>query len=185
MSRDRLYIDSCYFIDAIKYRVGSSIGSPLEIDRANDIRYVQYCMKAARAGEIEIITSTITIAEVRRGDGVPDDEVKRLIRSVLTSGKIVTLAEVTLGVAEKARDLHWDHGINLSGADAVHVATAIITGCKELLTLDQCKKSPHMYANEIAALGVQVIRAVDTRLLPTDYLQGNFLAPAPDSDLPF
>jgi predicted nucleic acid-binding protein len=181
MSRDRLYIDSCYFIDAIKYRIGVAP----DPDRLRDNQYIYDCLKAARAGEIEVVTSTLTLAEVRRAESTPDDNVKRLIRSVLTSGRIVTLAEVTQSVGEKARDLHWDYGINLSGADAIHVATAIITGCKEFLTLDVRKKSPHTYAAEIAGLGVRVIRAPNTRLLPPDYLQGSMLAPASDPNSPF
>ncbi|MGI9105128.1 MAG: type II toxin-antitoxin system VapC family toxin [Pyrinomonadaceae bacterium] len=147
----------------------------MEPDRADDIWYVQNCLKASQAGEIEVITSMLTIAEVRRTDGAPTDKVKRLIRSVLTSNKIVTLAEMTQGIAERARDLHWDHGINLGGADAIHVATAIVTGCNEFFTLDARKKSPHTFAAEIATLGVKVIRASDTLLLPPEYKQGNIL----------
>lgn len=177
MRRPRIYIDSCYFIEAIKHGVGAAI----DPDRANDVRYVRECLRASRAGDIEVITSTLTIAEVRRADAVvPNDEVKRLIRSVITSGKVVKLAEVTIGVGEKARDLHWDYGINLSGADAIHVATAILTGCKELLTLDARKKSPHDFAAEILALGVKVIRAASTRILPIEYIevQNSLLDPA-------
>lgn len=183
MSRERIYIDSCYFIDAIKYRAGVSI----DPDRSKDIGYIRACLLAARDGEIEVITSTLTIAEVRRAEGTPDDNVKKLIRSVLTSGRFVKLAEVTQGIGERARDLHWDYGINLSGADAVHVATAIITGCKELLTLDARKKSPHVYATEIAALGVKVIRAADSLVLPSDYIhvQRSLLASNPDPTSPF
>ena len=181
MRRPRIYIDSCYFIDAIKYRAGFSV----DPDRSNDLKYVRACLEAVRAGDVEVITSTLTIAEVRRAEGTPDDDVKRLIRSVLTSGRLVKLAEVTQTVGEKARDLHWDYGINLSGADAVHVATAIITECKELMTLDARKKSPHVYAAEIAALGVRVIRAANTHVLPPKYIavQGSFLNLNPDPDL--
>lgn len=179
MRRPRIYIDSCYFIDAIKSRAGFSV----DPDRSRDLAYVKACLEAVRAGDIEVITSTLTIAEVRRAEGAPDDNVKRLIRSVLTSGRLVKLAEVTQSVGEKARDLHWDHGINLSGADAIHVATAIITECKELLTIDRKKKSPHFYATEIAALGVKVIRAANTIVLPPEYIhvQTNFLKPDPSN----
>lgn len=109
MNRPRLYIDSCDFIEAIK----NSEGVPTDPTRANDIWYIRRCLEASRAGEIEVITSMLTIAEVRRAGNAPTDRVKRVIRSVLTSGKIVTLAEMTQGIAEKARDLHWEHGVNL------------------------------------------------------------------------
>jgi len=165
-------MDSCSFIDLIK----RDVGDPTEPDRQNDIWYIQQCLKSSRAGEIEVVTSMLTITEVRRGgDNQPNDEVKKLIRSVLTSGRIVTLAEMTLGVAEKARDLHWDHGIILGGADSIHVATAILTGCKEFFTTDARKKSPLAYVTEIGNLGLRVIRAADTRLLPAEYLQADLL----------
>ncbi len=138
MSKPRLYIDSCDFIEVIKHGEGGAIIP----DRLNDLWYIRKCMEASRAGEIEVVTSMLTIAEVRRADGAPTDRIKRVIRSVLTSGKIVTLAEMTQGIAERARDLHWEHGINLGGADAVHVATAVVTGCKEFFTSDARKKSP-------------------------------------------
>lgn len=175
-------MDSCDFIEAIEH----SEGVPTDPTRANDTWYIRKCLEASRAGEIKAITSMLTIAEVRRAGDVPlervTDRVKRVIRSVLTSGRIVTLAEMTQGIAEKARDLHWEHGINPGGADAIHVATAIVTGCKEFSTSDARKKSPHAYKAEIAALGVRVIRAADTRLLPKEYLQGSILPANPASE---
>jgi predicted nucleic acid-binding protein len=166
MTKPRLYMDSCCFIDAIKFREGSA----LTTDRENDLWYIQNCLKAARAGEIQVITSTLTVAEVRRGQAAPTDELKRLIRSVLTSGRVVTLAEMTLNIAERARDLEWDDGINLKGADAIHVATALTVSCKEFFTTDR-NKGPLKYTSQLSALGLRVITASNTALLPPDYIQ--------------
>jgi hypothetical protein len=72
MGKPKLYMDSCCFIDAVKVTVGDAISA----DRANDLWYIQHCLKAARAGEIDVITSTLTIAESRRADDAPTEEVK-------------------------------------------------------------------------------------------------------------
>jgi predicted nucleic acid-binding protein len=94
---------------------------------------------------------------------------KRILRSVLTSGKVFSLAELTQTIAERARDLEWQDDINLRGADAVHVATAIKTGCKEFFTMDG--RGPLKNAAKLAALGLRVIRPADTALLPENYRQ--------------
>ena len=165
---DRIYIETSPIIDVIKGRVNIT----LTPDRANDLWYTEQCLRAALAGDIEVVTSMLTIAECRRAkqDQPPTEEMKRVIRSVLTSGKIFHLAEVTQTVAERARDLEWDDNINLKGADALHVATALKTGCKEFFTADG--RGPLKNAGKIALLGLKVIRPADTLLLPSDYRQG-------------
>jgi predicted nucleic acid-binding protein len=114
----------------------------------------------------------LTIAECRKtkGDKPPSEEAKRVIRSVLSSGKIFNLAELTQTISERARDLEWEYGINLSGADAVHIATAIKTGCREFFTSDG--RGPLKNAVKILALGLTVVRPADTSLLPSNYKQG-------------
>jgi predicted nucleic acid-binding protein len=167
-------MDSCCFIDAVK----GDVGDALPADRLNDLWYIRHCLKAGQAGEIDVITSTLTIAESRRADAPPTDEVKRLFNSILTSGKVVQLAQMTQAIAERARDLHWEHNINLGGADAIHVATALTVGCKEFLTFDRKKaRSPLAFAAELAKLGLRVIPPSDTALLPADYLQGKLTDP--------
>jgi predicted nucleic acid-binding protein len=165
---DRIYIESSPIIDVIKGRVHIA----LTPDRDNDLWFTEQCLRAALDGEIEVVTSMLTIAECRRAkqDKPATDEMKRIIRSVLTSGKIFHLAELTQTIAERARDLEWEDSINLKGADAVHVATALKTGCKEFFTADG--RGPLKNALKIAALGLRVIRPADTRILPPDYLQG-------------
>jgi hypothetical protein len=168
MSEVRIYIETCPLIDVIKGRVGIS----LTPDRENDLWHTEQCLKAALAGEIQVVTSMLTIAECRRAkqDQPPTEEMKRIIRSVLTSGKVFSPAEVTQIIAERARDLEWEDEINLGGADAVHVATALKTGCKEFFTSDG--RGPLKNASKILALGLKVIRPADTLLLPSDYKQG-------------
>ncbi len=106
------------------------------------------------------------------GGGAPTENVKRLFNSILVSGKVVRLADLTLGIAERARDLEWLHGITLGGADAIHVATAITLGCKEFFTFDMSKnKSPIGRKKDIAKLGLRVITPSETIYLPESYKQ--------------
>lgn len=130
MGIPRLYLDTQPLIEAIKTKITKQ--SPTD-----DVLYTYWCMKAAEMGEIEIVTSHLTIAECKRGvGGVPaSDTTKELIRRILLSGTIIQLSDVTYAIVERARDLDWEHGYCFGGADGVHVATAIMTGCKELLTM--------------------------------------------------
>jgi predicted nucleic acid-binding protein len=168
MSEIRIYIETCPIIDVIKGRVGLN----LTPDRENDLWHTEQCLKAALAGDIIVVTSMLTIAECRRAkqDQLPSEEMKRIIRSVLSSGKVFSPAEVTQTIAERARDLEWEHEINLGGADAVHIATALKTGCGEFFTSDG--RGPLKNASKILALGLKVIRPADTLLLPWEYKQG-------------
>jgi predicted nucleic acid-binding protein len=168
MSNPRIYIESCPIIDVIKGRFKVE----LEADRVNDIWHVEACLKAALAGEIEVVTSMLTIAEVRRArqEKPATEQMKRVIRAVLASGKVFHLAEVTQTIAESARDLEWEKNIPLKGADSVHVATAIRTGCKEFFTTDG--RGPLKNAERIERVfGLKVIPASKTQLLPSDYRQ--------------
>ena len=155
MILSRAYIDSCGFIDAIKHDLKENVG--LTSEQISDIWYIQQILKAAEAGAIQVVTSTLTIAECRRtsSDKSPNTEVRRVINSVLTSGRIVTLSQVTQAIAERARDLEWVNGINLKGADAIHIASAIATGCKEFFTTDvNGSRSPLKNASRIANFGL-------------------------------
>jgi predicted nucleic acid-binding protein len=172
MNRHRVYIDTCCFIDALQHREGMKIS----VDKQNDVWHIQQVLRASLAGDLEVVTSTVTIAEFRRAkaDAQPSKELKRLIRSILLSGRVVTLAQVTQGVAERARDLDWEDEVNLKGADAIHVATALITGCKEFFTADGRGALRPPVVAKLGKLGLRSVRPSDTRLLPNEYRQGKF-----------
>jgi predicted nucleic acid-binding protein len=174
MPIERIYIETPCFIDLIKYdlRNAGAISKALK----NEIWFLQNLLKASESKEIQIITSTLTIAECRRANQQqsPDDEVKRRINSVLTSGRVITLSQVSQRIAERARDLEWDNGINLKGADSIHVATALVTDCKEFITFDaQGSRSPLKNAEKIRKLNVNVIVPSQTEFLPPEYRQNN------------
>jgi len=177
--KPKIYVDSCCFIDAAKY--GDASTAPAE--RQEDIKYIQQILKAAKDGIISVYTSSLTIAECTHiGEHPPSDEIKRLFRSVLASGKVVQLISDSLFIAERARDLRWDHDITLRGGDAIHVASALELGCAEFITDDG--KGPHKNAAKIAKLGLKVVRAHETELLPDDYKneQLNLIPPESDTD---
>jgi hypothetical protein len=166
MSLPRIYIEACPLIDVIKHALGVSVDAA----RENDIWHTQACLRSALAGEMEIVTSTLTIAECRRaGDGPVPEETKRLISSILASGRVMILSQVTLAIAEKARDLEWIDGISLRGADAIHVASAIETKCQEFFTIDG--RGPLKNATKIKSFGLSIIRPADTALLDPRYKQ--------------
>ena len=92
-------------------------------------------LDAAEAGRVELVISTLTIAEVLALKGqapIPADRaetVRRFFRR-----KYFLVADVTRFVAEQARDLVWTHGIKPK--DAIHVATALSAGVPFLDTFD-------------------------------------------------
>ncbi len=176
MAIDRIYMDSNCFIESVQSKPDSSS------THANDLWYIRKLMEAATKGDIEIVTSHLTVAEFRGvgGGAPPSDELKQIIASILASGKVVKLAQMTLGIAEAARDLHWVHGINLGGADAIHVATAKVTGCREFLSLDFGKsRSPIRHARAIAdGFGLIAVVPSETKLLPAAYRQLTLPDPA-------
>jgi predicted nucleic acid-binding protein len=149
---------------------------PLTEDRKKDVWYLRRLCDASINGDIEIITSTLVIAEcLHVGDGFIDETVRDLFEKYLTSGRIVKPVDAGYFIAIDARDLYWKRQILLSGADAVHVATALKTNCLEFITTDDKinKKSKFTAAIPlIESAGLRVIRGSETRLLPSQYRQG-------------
>src|SRR5688500_9797572 len=84
--------------------------------------HLEYCaklIKAARNGKIDLLTSTLTLAEVWHiGTKPPSEEDKRIIESTLTSGVVFKLVPDSYFIGRRARDLAWINGIVLTGADA-------------------------------------------------------------------
>lgn len=170
ISKPRIYIDSCCYIDVVKGRHQVA----LEADRAAQLPFLEGLLLAALDGEIEIWSSTITIAECLNVDPqqttVPED-VQASFVEILTSGSAVRLQAVDLFIAEMSRDLRWIHGIHCGrGADSIHVATALELKCEELLTTNTGKGPLQGKAPEqLAKMGLRVIQPHQTSLLPPHY----------------
>lgn len=166
----RVYVDACCFIDMVKTGVGAT---RIESDREHDVWHLKRLLEANRDREMEIYTSTLTIAECQHaGDG--DDvssAVKERFSALLMSGQYVRLVEVTPFIAQDARDLRWVRNVALKGADSVHVASALDRKCGEFLTTNGRFKRVDTYSGELTTLGLAVRRARETQLLPSKYRQ--------------
>lgn len=158
-------MESCCVIDVAKY----TLDRKESIDNlADKEEHIQYCIKlleAAKKGQIRLHTANLTISECQHLDGVFNEEIQRLFRAVLSSGRIFQIVTDSVFISERAQDLRWNHNIFLSGADAHHIATALEAGCEEFITSDN---KILKYADEIKKLGMRVIKANETRLLPKE-----------------
>lgn len=178
--RSSVYMDAHAIIDTLKADLFPSAPKldgvpankqPYFIDNFKaKKKHLEYCaniIKAARNGELDLLTSTLTLAEVwHLGIKPPSDEDKRVIESVLTSGKVFKLVPDSFFIGRNARDLMWVNGIELTGADAIHVASALEAKCDEFITTDSEIVAA---AEKLKAKGLLVISADKTTSLPASY----------------
>jgi hypothetical protein len=119
---------------------------------------------------LSLFTSTLTIAECTHvGDPAKLDAAKPFFLGLLASGRGgIALIQPTLTIAERARNLRWIDGLKFSGADALHVASALHFRCREIITSD----GRILSASQILQpLGLRACRAGDTAQLPDAYRQ--------------
>lgn len=164
----RVYIDSCCFIDMVKTAVGKVLAS----GRDEDVWHLKRLFEANRDGEIELFTSTLTIAECTHvGEGELSDEIKSRFNRLLLSGQYVRLTQMTPFIAQDARDLRWEHGLSPKPADSIHLASALDRKCEEFLSSDGKLERISKFASELSRRGLYVKRAKDTACLPAKYRQ--------------
>jgi len=164
MTKPKLYVETTSFIDMAKEAVGT-----LPKDRDDDVWFAKRLLEAHRDGKIAVYTATLTVAECQHADGIADERVQKLFKAILTSGQHLFLVQDTVLIAERARNLRWNHKLAFRGADAMHVASALEMGCSEFITADDKIISR---AAELSCLGLRVVRARDTSFLPAEYRQG-------------
>ena len=174
-------MDSCCFIELALQEIGKH-----EADREDDLWHLKALLNASLDGEIEAFTSTLSIAECVSAKGDVSDDVKSLFKRLLTSGRYLFLIQDSVLVAERARNLRWAHGLNFSGADAVHIASALELKCDEFLTWDE---RLHSKANALDTLALPVRFPRNTSCLPDGYRQQQIpgmtaLLPSPRLALP-
>lgn len=152
--------------------VKTKIGKTLSTEKENDVWFLKRLLEAHRDREVEIYTSTLTIAECcHAGDGDISEPVKNAFSQILTSGQYVRLVETTPFIGEDARDLRWKHGLALKGADAIHVASALDRKCEELLTSDSRLSRLSLHETSLAKLGLKIKPGRETLCLPEKYRQ--------------
>ena len=103
-----------------------------EPDKVSDCQSV---IRAAEAGDLRIVTSSLTLVEVvklkSRTPLPPEKEV--VIRSFFEHSYIV-IRQLDRRTAERARELIWKYGFNPK--DSVHVATALVENVPRMDTFD-------------------------------------------------
>lgn len=105
---------------------------------------VQMLLDEARRGEIEIVTSVLSIAEVAYGAHERDQGLteagEEAIEQLWTPASPITLVDVSQAVTRNARTMiRKAKAQNLSGirgADAIHLATARMFGCNVIFTYE-------------------------------------------------
>ncbi len=120
---ERRYWDSDCFLGRLQEE-------PDKADKCGDV------LTLCERGELEIVTSALTIAEVlmlRPKDALPEE--RRAKVEALFAKKFIHTITLTRRIAESARDLVWDHGI--APKDAGHVASAIAAKADVLNTFDR------------------------------------------------
>lgn len=123
-----IYWDSCVFIDCLQ-------DSNLPAHKADRRDVLREYIEAAKRGEIKIVTSAFSIAEVV---GLSTD--KPVSREDATKIKdffenpYIHLRGVDRATVEHAADI--GRNTRISPSDAVHIATAIRAKCRILLTYD-------------------------------------------------
>jgi predicted nucleic acid-binding protein len=104
-----------------------------EPDKVDDCRTV---IRAAERGELVIVTSSLSIAEVvklRHRKPIPPadaDQVRKFFRQ-----PYIVIRELDRFLGEEAQSMVWNHGVDPK--DAVHVATALRVGVEQLDTFDE------------------------------------------------
>lgn len=130
--RSRVYWDANVFLAFINDDPG----------RAPELASI---LDAARRGEIQLVTSVLSIVEVSYAAedqlGAPiSEETDHRIGSLWAPGSPVVPAEIHQGLAEKARELvrvGRAESRSLKPADAVHLATAASLNASDFHTYDR------------------------------------------------
>jgi hypothetical protein len=92
-------------------------------------------LEAAERGEVEIVVSALTLAEVlwmKNSPRLPAEERQR-IRDFFKR-EYILVVDVNRRVAEMAQDVVWKHSVKPK--DAVHVASALLARAEYLDTFD-------------------------------------------------
>jgi predicted nucleic acid-binding protein len=170
----RLYLESSCFIEIAKHEVGTH-----EPAREDDIWYLNSILDASLNRKVEVLTATLSIAEclaTQAGESEVRPEVKNTFRKLLTSGQYLALIQDTILVADRARNLRWVHKLVFTGADSIHLASALEFRCEEFWTFDEKILKRKV---ELGSLGVKVILPHETLALPDEYRQGKLKLPPP------
>ena len=143
-NRKIVYWDSDVFLALI-----NEDKSTLELQRCTDVWI------SAQKGDIHIVTSTLTSAEVIHKKGqVKLDPNKRHLVSNFFRQNFISQKPVTREIAELARDVVWDS--NIKPKDAIHIATAAYYRLKSFHSFD--KNLVDKVTIDVAGFPVSVVK---------------------------
>lgn len=118
-------------------------------------------LNLAAKGDIEIITSALTLAEVLNLQGhepISSDRRQQVVDFFRLS--YIAPMSITRRVAEDSRELVWDHGIKPK--DALHVATALSAKVDVFNTFDQALiGKSHKVGNPSLLIGIPTVAQGD------------------------
>ena len=126
----RVYWDACAWIAYINKEMPGP-------DTTFDEPRFEMCrdtLKRAVAGDLEIVTSAFTLAEVCKRKPTPGSPTINL--AAFFDQKYILLVHVDKAVGEKAQNLQLAGVAGLKPADAVHLASAMIANVPILHTFD-------------------------------------------------
>lgn len=127
----RFYWDACAWIAFIQQEQLPDPNGIVE-DRESMCRSV---LVAAKEGKAEIVTSTLSLAEVCKNPASVSREAGRFADFLELD--YVLLVSVDRAVGEKAREIMQGGIASLKPADAIHAATAIVANVEALHTFDR------------------------------------------------
>ena len=116
------YWDACVFLGWLK-------------EEPDKIAQCMAGIRAAERGELVIVTSALSLAEVLylvKGEMPVSRETRQKVRSFFEN-EYILLCEVDRAVGERAQDVVWEHSVKHK--DAIHVATALLV--RERLAIEQ------------------------------------------------
>lgn len=121
---------------------------------------VEAFFEAAKAGGLGLVASTLAWTEVLRGCLAPGDrDAAEAARRLLADSARIRLEPLDVAVAEEAATLLAVCRIEL--ADAVHVATAIVSGARALLTNDEAWRGLALDGRKKGGRGLPRVLLVD------------------------
>jgi predicted nucleic acid-binding protein len=123
MSKEQIYWDSDPFLGWLQEEEGK-------------FDLCQGTIKHAEDGNVLIVTSALTLAEVlyqKRKEVIPIEKKDKVVQ--LFQNEFIAVRNVTRAIAEAARELVWSNGI--APKDAIHVATAVLLKLPILETFDK------------------------------------------------
>ncbi|MFA4987058.1 MAG: type II toxin-antitoxin system VapC family toxin [Candidatus Brocadiia bacterium] len=177
-TKPRVFVDSCVFISALKYRPEDLRSVALYEDpgtdedtrqRASALAF-QRLWQAATDGKITLVTSTIALVECRhiREDRLLSPESHKAIRAVLDGG-LIEHVQAGFFVCANARAMFWEEKVSFGTIDAFIVSSAIAGECAEIVTLDRnwVKHPPNVSA--LKARGIAVNAPYFSETLPDEY----------------